>query len=184
MKSVKCPECGFVGWADADRCKKCGVIRMPDPSGEAYESTYDYNPYQPADRYYSGEKLKKGFAVSSLVIGIIDMFTLGLLGVGSVAGIALAIVAMSKAKRNPHEYGGHGMATAGLVLSILSMVIVVPLGIVAGIAIPNLLAARRAANEGATMSVLREIHSAQGIYQSTRGAEGTARSSSSSPRIW
>ena len=169
MKSVKCPECGFVGWADAERCKKCGVIRMPDPSGEAYESSYNYNPYQPGDRYYSGEKLKKGLAVTSFVIGILDMFTLGLLGVGSVVGIVLAIVAMSKAKRNPHEYGGHGLATAGLVLSILSVVIVVPLGIVAGIAIPNLLAARRAANEASSMASLRRIHSAQGIYQATRG---------------
>lgn len=170
MKSVKCPECGFVGWADAERCKKCGVLRMPDPSGDAYESPSNYDYYQPGDQYYSEGKLKKGLAVTSLVIGIVDMFTLGLLGVGSVVGITLSIIALSKAKRNPHEYGGQGLATAGLVMSILSAVIVVPLGIVAGIAVPNLLASRRAANEATSMSALRTIHSAQATYQATRGA--------------
>ena len=166
MKSVKCPECGFVGWADAERCKRCGVIRLPDPAGDAYEPTQHY-PYQ-ASNPYSG-KLKTGLAVTALVIGIVDLFTLGLLGLGAIVGIVISIVALSKAKRNPQEYGGQGMATAGLVMSILSAAMIVPLGIVAGIAIPNLLASRRAANEGATLSTLRRIQSAQDTYQATTG---------------
>lgn len=170
MKSVKCPECGFVGWADAERCKKCGVQRMPDPSGDAYESPSNYDYYQPRDRYYSSGKLKKGLAITSLVIGIVDMFTLGMLGVGAIVGIILSIVALMKAKRNPLHYGGQGMATAGLVMSILSVVIIFPVGIVASIAIPNLLASRRAANEGAAMSTLRTINSAETTYQATYGA--------------
>ena len=44
------------------------------------------------------------------------------------------------------------------------------IGIIAAIAIPNLLAARRAANEGSAVSSLRIIHSAEGVYQSTYGA--------------
>jgi type IV pilus assembly protein PilA len=169
MKSVKCHECGFVGWADIEHCKKCGALRVPNLTGDSQQSPPTYHQYQAGRTGYSDQKLKKGLAIASLVIGIIDLFTLGMLGVGAIAGITLAIVALMKAKRNPYEYGGQGLATAGLVTSILSVVIIIPFGIVAAIAIPNLLASRRAANEGASISALRTIHSAQTTYQATRG---------------
>lgn len=114
--------------------------------------------------------LKKGLAVFSLVLGVINLFTVGLLGVGAILGIVLAVVAMNRVKRDPYVYGGKGLATAGLVTSILSLVIIVPIGVIAAIAIPNLLAARRAANEGATISMLRKIHAAEATYQATAGA--------------
>jgi type IV pilus assembly protein PilA len=49
------------------------------------------------------------------------------------------------------------------------LIVVVIIGIIAAIAIPNLLASRRAANEGSAISSLRTYHSAQLIYQSTLG---------------
>ncbi len=123
----------------------------------------------PRDHFMEQRDLKKGLAVFSLVLGVINLFTVGLLGVGALLGIVLAVVAMNRAKRNPHVYGGKGLATAGLVTSILSLVIMVPIGVIAAIAIPNLLAARRAANEGATISMLRKIHAAEATYQATVG---------------
>jgi prepilin-type N-terminal cleavage/methylation domain-containing protein len=55
--------------------------------------------------------------------------------------------------------------------SLIELLIVVAIiGIIAAIAIPNLLASRRAANEGSAQSSLRTIHSAQVVYQSTMGA--------------
>jgi prepilin-type N-terminal cleavage/methylation domain-containing protein len=55
--------------------------------------------------------------------------------------------------------------------SLIELLIVVAIiGIIAAIAIPNLLASRRAANEGSAQSSLRTIHSAQATYQSTVGA--------------
>ena len=54
--------------------------------------------------------------------------------------------------------------------SLIELLIVVAIiGIIAAIAIPNLLASRRAANEGSAQSSLRTIHSARGTYQSTSG---------------
>ena len=47
------------------------------------------------------------------------------------------------------------------------LIVVVIIGIIAAIAIPNLLASRRAANEGATVSSLRTMTGAQATYQST-----------------
>ena len=55
--------------------------------------------------------------------------------------------------------------------SLIELLIVVAIiGIIAAIAIPNLLASRRAANEGSAQSSLRTIHSSQGTFQATIGA--------------
>ncbi|MGH9903220.1 MAG: type II secretion system protein [Pyrinomonadaceae bacterium] len=54
--------------------------------------------------------------------------------------------------------------------SLIELLIVVAIiGIIAAIAIPNLLASRRAANEGSAQSSLRTIHSSQATYQATTG---------------
>jgi type IV pilus assembly protein PilA len=49
------------------------------------------------------------------------------------------------------------------------LIVVVIIGIIAAIAIPNLLASRRAANEGSAISSLRSYHAAQATYASTYG---------------
>ena len=49
------------------------------------------------------------------------------------------------------------------------LIVVVIIGIIAAIAIPNLLAARRSANEGSAASSLRTIHGAEATYQATTG---------------
>jgi prepilin-type N-terminal cleavage/methylation domain-containing protein len=49
------------------------------------------------------------------------------------------------------------------------LVVVIIIAIVAAIAIPNLLASRRAANEASAISSLRTIHSSQATYQATIG---------------
>ncbi len=54
--------------------------------------------------------------------------------------------------------------------SLIELLIVVAIiGIIAAIAIPNLLASRRAANEGSAQSSLRTIHSSEATYQATVG---------------
>jgi prepilin-type N-terminal cleavage/methylation domain-containing protein len=49
------------------------------------------------------------------------------------------------------------------------LIVVVIIGIIAAIAIPNLLAARRSANEGSAISSLRTLHGAQMTYNATSG---------------
>jgi prepilin-type N-terminal cleavage/methylation domain-containing protein len=49
------------------------------------------------------------------------------------------------------------------------LIVVVIIGIIAAIAIPNLLASRRSANEGSAISALRTLHGAEVTYQSTSG---------------
>jgi type IV pilus assembly protein PilA len=55
--------------------------------------------------------------------------------------------------------------------SLIELLIVVAIiGIIAAIAIPNLLASRRAANEASAIATMRTIFSSEATYQSTTGA--------------
>ncbi|MEP6921716.1 MAG: prepilin-type N-terminal cleavage/methylation domain-containing protein [bacterium] len=55
--------------------------------------------------------------------------------------------------------------------SLIELLIVVAIiGIIAAIAIPNLLASKRAANEGSAQATLRVVTSAEATYQATAGA--------------
>ena len=61
--------------------------------------------------------------------------------------------------------------------SLIELLIVVAIiGIIAAIAIPNMLASRRAANEGSAQSSLRTLHSSQVTFLATAG-NGTFASS-------
>ena len=167
MKSAKCLQCGFVGRSDLGYCKGCGAdlgqwAHGYGPPGAAYG-----NSWQPAE----GEK--KGLAIFSLVLGIISFFTLGLLGVGAIIGIIVSVVAMRRVKEEPWKYGGRTIAIAGLAFSITSLATVVPIGIIAAIAVPNLLASRMAANEGMAVRSLNAIANAELAYVSMTGRYAT-----------
>src|SRR5262245_40292129 len=164
MKSTKCTSCGFVGFTVSGACKACGAPDRPQTFSQP-------SPYSSFEQPQEG--LKQGLAIFSLVLGIISFFTFGLLGIGAIIGIIVAVIAMGKAKREPWQYGGRGLAIAGLALSITSLATVVPVGIVASIAVPNLLAARRAANEASAIYSLRKISSAEANYASNYGRFAT-----------
>jgi hypothetical protein len=168
MSSIKCPQCGLVNWATQEACKRCasplgtaadgyqssystGSYSAPPTSGGYTNYSQNYQPYyaaRPVDQ-------KIGLAVASLVLSLIGCGT-------APFGLILGIVAYKKAKRYPMEYGGKGLAIAGIVLSSLMMFFIVP--IIAAIAIPNLMAARRAANEGSAIATLRTIAAAESRY--------------------
>ena len=113
---------------------------------------------------------RTGLALWSLILGVLGLPTIGCLGVGAIAGIVLAIMALSKINKNPAEYGGKGMAIAGLVTNILSLTIApFVLGIVAAIAIPGLLRARVSANESGALGDIRTVLSAEAVYASQNG---------------
>jgi hypothetical protein len=116
MKSAKCYQCGFVGWADAEFCKKCGAETRPSESYQAPQTEWnptagngDWSPPQP----------KTGLAVASLIIGIISCLTFSLFGLGAAVGIILSIIALHSRPVITSEYIGKGMATGGLVTSII-----------------------------------------------------------------
>lgn len=169
MSSVRCNSCGMVCWAGAEVCKGCGSSFM----GSAQQNYgYAYAQGAPSFAQQGGGQTnkRKGIAVASLVLGIISLPTLGVLGVGALLGIALGVIALLRAKRQPLEYGGQGLAIGGIVTSVLSLVLAVPIGIIAAVAIPNLLAARRSANEASAISTMRRLIEAEQTFNATVGA--------------
>lgn len=108
-------------------------------------------------------------AVASLVLGVLSLPTFGCLFVGAAAGVVLGIVALTRASREPAVYGGKGMAIAGIATSALSLLVAIPLAILAAIAIPSLLRARANANEAAALRDVKAFAVAEGIYRGTSG---------------
>ena len=170
MKSTKCVACGFVGWSDVENCKACGAP-LNQPSAHVPSTTPAYTTHY--DHWDQPEGQEKGLAIFALILGIVSFFTFGMLLVGAIVGIVVAAKAMGRVRREPWRYGGRGIAIAGLVLNIVSLSSVVPIALIAAIAIPNLLASRRAANEYSAIRSLHEISLAQATYQSNFGKYGT-----------
>jgi type II secretory pathway pseudopilin PulG len=175
MRSVMCASCGLVGWADAGNCKRCGqsfsVNQQPPrvSTQRDYNNGHDYNYAPPPDNFGAPPEKRKGYAVASLIIGIVGFFSFGILLIGTIVGTSLGIVALSKGSKQPNVYGGKGLAVAGIVVNIAALFMIVPLIIIAAIAIPNLLAASRAANEASAISNLRLVYNAESTYAATVG---------------
>ncbi|MCY7347713.1 MAG: DUF4190 domain-containing protein [Pyrinomonadaceae bacterium] len=198
MNSVKCPECNLTNWATAVECKRCKHLfqaAAPDHqpfrddfSGQPFaadqfsnESEFpspnqSYRPnYQPQNyrqqnyQNYQPENLKSGLAIASMILGILGFVT-SILLIGVLiapVGLIFGIVALVKANKKPNVYGGKGFAIAGIVLSAM-IVLFIP--IIAAIAIPNFLAARRAANEGSAITAMRTLSGAEMTFMSVDGS--------------
>jgi hypothetical protein len=69
-----------------------------------------------------------GLAIGSLVCGIIGICFLGIV-LGPVA-MVMGFLALSKAKSNPAQYGGKGMAIGGIVAGLLALLLNIILFIV------------------------------------------------------
>lgn len=154
METIRCPRCGLTNWK-TESCKRCSLVfseknmSVPRVSRVAMQDEFSAgNPTQ--DHFVSSPSAqpKQGMAIASMVLGLIGCF------ITSPVGLILGIVAAKRASRSPNEYGGTGFAIAGIVLNSLG---VFTLPIIAAIAIPNLLAARRSANEGSAISSVRTL---------------------------
>jgi Domain of unknown function (DUF4190) len=114
---------------------------------------------------------RKGFAVASLVFGLVSIPTCGMLGLGSLAGIVLGIVALVKISKRPNEYTGKGMAIGGIVTSAVAILLIAP--IVAALALPKLNEALKTGRETVAVTLLRTVHNAEAQYQAMHGKFGT-----------
>jgi type II secretory pathway pseudopilin PulG len=120
----------------------------------------DYSNVQPQPQ------TRKGLAIASLVLGIVSIPTLDLLGVGAITAIVLGAIALSRSKKEPAIYGGKGMAMAGIITSVTSLLLIPVLGILAAILVPQLIHGSQYGRETAAIQTLRAIHNSEMNFES------------------
>jgi hypothetical protein len=117
----------------------------------------------------------KGLAVTSLVLGIISIPTLGLLGVGAITAIVLGSIALNRIKKEPATHGGKGMAIAGIITSAVSLLLTVVFCISAAIAVPEVLENFRHMRERVALNSLRAIHNNEMQFRASNSRFTTLR---------
>ena len=66
---------------------------------------------------------KKGIAITSLVLGIV-----GIIGMQFILGplaVIFGFIALHKIKHSPKEYGGRGMALAGIIIGFFDILMII-----------------------------------------------------------
>jgi type IV pilus assembly protein PilA len=146
-----CSLCAAENPIDGRYCSNCGALLQGQP-GLPPQAGHDAAPY-------IGPKQTSGKAIGSLICGLIFFFF-----PSSVVAIILGHLALSDIRRSAGRLTGGGMAIGGLVLGYAG-VSLIPILIIAAIAIPNLLRARVVANEASAVGSLRTIVTAAYSYQ-------------------
>jgi hypothetical protein len=77
-------------------------------------------PFQPPPAGAGGEN--KTLAIVSLVLGVLSLFCCSWFVFG-LAAVITGFIARSKANSQPSIYGGGGLATAGIIIGVLSMIL-------------------------------------------------------------
>lgn len=88
---------------------------QPQYNQQQYNQPNNYNNYAP-NQYQQPEDNSKGLAIASLVLGIVSFFPC----CGSVCSIVGIVLGVLSRKKKPTD---NGMATAGIVLSIVALAI-------------------------------------------------------------
>jgi hypothetical protein len=130
-------QAGAPGWQPATELPELSALFAARAAASA--PSIGPSPQGPA----RGDAPQKGLAVTSLVLGILAFPTCFLTG---IPAIICGHIAHSRARREPAQYGGSGMATAGLVLGYLSL-LVVPIAILSAMLLPALSQAKSRAQE-------------------------------------
>lgn len=106
----------------------------------------------------------RGMAIASLIFGLMFLFF-----PAAIVAVVLGHLSRSKIRNSGGQLTGAGLGLAGLVLGYMGIAII-PILIIAAIAIPNLLRARIAANEASSVGSLRTPNTALMHYRATYGA--------------
>ncbi|HEY6804281.1 MAG TPA: DUF4190 domain-containing protein [Pyrinomonadaceae bacterium] len=107
-----------------------GNWRSPDPNAPGawippQPVTPAWQPPPPPATYPRRQQQSSGFAVASMIVGILSLL-LGMFCLGPIPGIAaliLGLVALSQIKKAPDRNGGKPFAIVGIVTGSISLVV-------------------------------------------------------------
>ncbi|MFQ5422447.1 MAG: DUF4190 domain-containing protein [Phycisphaerae bacterium] len=129
------------------RCPLCSeTVTVPQPAGQASVPIVPL-PYNAN----AGRPTHHGLAVAALVCGILGLVMCPVVG---LTGVILGIVALSKAGKAPSEYGGRGMAVAGICTGGAGLLL---LPLLISILLPSLSRARELAKRTVCSANMRAI---------------------------
>lgn len=168
-----CNACGASNQDNARFCINCGG-RLDAPLAVTPSPTPP-SPAPPAAASQQGgawlnvppaqqQSQTSGKAIASLILGVGNGLFLFLFFPLGVLAVVFGHISRSEIAKSGGRLKGAGMALTGLILGYMSVTAPVIL-IVAAIAIPNLLSARRSANEASAIGSMRTIVVAQAQYQ-------------------
>ncbi len=112
---MQCEHCGNQPAAGDKFCRQCGA-----PLGEGQEATI-LSPTPSTEPSVTSEI--SGWAVASLILGVASIMVLPL--VGSVLAIAFGIMAKSEIKKEKDKLSGSRVASAGIIMGSLGLVLLV-----------------------------------------------------------
>ena len=199
MKSVKCAQCGFVGWSDAEVCKKCGASMSPAPTGVVAESSntsssansysaasypttsypstsypstsYPATPY-PVSPYPTYNTVASAQLKTGLAITamVSGIVNFTCLSVFVLPLIAGIIISVVALKKVSNYPHEYGGKPMAVTGLVMNIVsVLIVFPMMLAIVIPNLLASRIAANEGSSQNSIKTIFAAEQTYQATEG---------------
>lgn len=103
---------------------------------------------------------KKGLAITSLVLGILSIAAC-LVFVTGIPAIITGVMALNRARRQPGEYGGKGLATAGIALGAAGIMLTL---VAAGLMLPALAKAKSRAQSINCINNLKQIGLGARLY--------------------
>lgn len=139
-----CGRCGASNQESAETCTKCGAVLSGVAAAGAGAS-------QAANT--------SGKAIVSLVCGLFAWIF-----PAAILAIVFGHISRPEIARSAGRLKGAGVAMAGLILGYAGLS-VIPILIVAAVAIPNLLRARISANEASAVASIREVGAAELSYK-------------------
>jgi type IV pilus assembly protein PilA len=144
-----CAACGNSMTSDDRFCRVCGRATSTDSAVPSATGT-------PPPPYASAQT--SGKAIISLICGLFFFFF-----PISIAAVVFGHLSLSEIRKSAGRLTGNGLAIAGLVLGYAGLA-VLPVLIIAAIAIPNLLRARMAANESSAVASMHRLNVAEVVY--------------------
>jgi len=166
-----CANCNAANLDDAQFCQMCGrslaaaEAEPLAPSMLGQTGPQPPSPISPAAPQPPGAPPPEtsGMAVGSLICGILFVFF-----PAAITAVVLGHISRSEIRRSAGRLKGDGMALAGLILGYVG-ISVIPILIIAAIALPNLLRSRIVANEASAVGSLRALNTAAVTFSTQCG---------------
>jgi hypothetical protein len=149
-----CPKCGAQNADDAQACAACGA--------EIIQPSQPFQSAQPEPTMMAAAPRTSPMAIISIILGVVGLFTCG---VGAIVGLILGILGLKQINERPAEFTGKGLATAGIIVSaimILVGLIVTP----AAVMFPVFTRARETARQASCQANVRQLGTAMKMYLS------------------